>query len=184
MEDAIKTVVKVFVKSAKGGDSMGGKDFDNLVKKQLGNVLTDTDSKAALKEMRKGLDENQDGKVSFEEYMTLIGYLANSMSEAKTKEKAEAPKSYADAVTNSAPAQENNSAAAAALVVEPPKVEVKPVEVALPEPVASAVSAAAAAVGVVVEEAEPKESVDGALAAATAVMSVAAGEVKDEDATS
>ena len=40
MEDAIKTVVKVFVKSAKGGDSMGGKDFDNLVKKQLGNVLT------------------------------------------------------------------------------------------------------------------------------------------------
>ncbi|XP_056438944.1 S100 calcium binding protein U [Gadus chalcogrammus] len=186
MEDAIKTVVKVFVKSAKGGDSMGGKDFDNLVKKQLGNVLTDTDSKGALKEMRKGLDENQDGKVSFEEYMTLIGYLANSMSEAKTKEKAEAPKSEA-AVTNSAPAQENNSAAvpaAVALVVEPPKVEVKPVEVALPEPVASAVSAAAAAVGVVVEEAEPKESVDGALAAATAAMSVAKGVVKDEDATS
>ena len=73
---------------------------------------------------------------------------------------------------------------AVALVVEPPKVEVKPVEVALPEPVASAVSAAAAAVGVVVEEAEPKESVDGALAAATAAMSVAKGEVKDEDATS
>ena len=40
MEAAIQTVVKVFLKSAKGSDSMGGKDFDNLVKKQLGNVMT------------------------------------------------------------------------------------------------------------------------------------------------
>ena len=155
----------------------------------------DTDSKTALKEMRNGLDENQDGKVSFEEYMTLIGYLATSMSDAKTKEKAEAPKSDTAAVANSAPAQENNSAAAPAaveLVVEPPKVEVKTVEVALPEAAAAAasaaegaVSAAAAAVGVVVEEAEPKESVDGALAAAASeAVSVAEGEVKVEEATS
>lgn len=32
----------------------------------------------------KGLDDNQDGKVSFQEYLTLVGYLANSMSEQKT----------------------------------------------------------------------------------------------------
>lgn len=31
--------------------------------------------------MQRGLDENNDGKVSFQEYLTLIGYLANSMSD-------------------------------------------------------------------------------------------------------
>lgn len=35
--------------------------------------------------MQRGLDENSDGKVSFEEYLTLIGYLANSMSQRKTE---------------------------------------------------------------------------------------------------
>lgn len=34
--------------------------------------------------MRKGLDENKDGKVSFQEYMTLIGYVANTLSEQRT----------------------------------------------------------------------------------------------------
>lgn len=33
--------------------------------------------------MMKGLDDNQDGKVSFQEYMTLIGYVASSVSEQK-----------------------------------------------------------------------------------------------------
>ncbi|CAL8298089.1 unnamed protein product [Lota lota] len=171
MEAAIQTVVKVFLKSAKGSDSMGGKDFDNLVKKQLGNVLTDTDSKVALKEMRNGLDENQDGKVSFEEYMTLIGYLATSMSKAKTMAKEDPAQSATAASANSAPAQENNKAAPAA---EPAKVEEK--KVAVPEPVAVVVSAAAAAAGVVlVEEEKPKENVDAAMAEV---------EVKSKEATS
>lgn len=43
----------------------------------------DTDSGSAIKEMQRGLDENNDGKVSFQEYLTLIGYLANSVSERK-----------------------------------------------------------------------------------------------------
>lgn len=43
----------------------------------------DTDSSGAIKEMQRGLDENNDGKVSFQEYLTLIGYLANSLSERK-----------------------------------------------------------------------------------------------------
>lgn len=34
--------------------------------------------------MLKGLDDNSDGKVSFAEYLNLIGYLANSMSQRKT----------------------------------------------------------------------------------------------------
>lgn len=84
MESAIQTVVSVYLKSAKGKASLGGKDFDNLVKKQLGNIMEDTDSSAAMKEMRKGLDENNDGKVSFPEYLSLIGHLAKSYSQMKT----------------------------------------------------------------------------------------------------
>ncbi|KAM9405125.1 protein S100-A16 isoform 1-T2 [Salvelinus alpinus] len=84
MESAIQTVVGVYLKSAKGKDSLGDKDFQGLVNKQLGNIMTGTDSSSAVKEMRKGLDENKDGKVSFQEYMTLIGYVANTLSEQRT----------------------------------------------------------------------------------------------------
>lgn len=37
--------------------------------------------------MQRGLDENNDGKVSFEEYMNLIGYLAKSYSEMEVNKK-------------------------------------------------------------------------------------------------
>lgn len=40
MEGAIKTVVTVFLKSSKGKENLGGKDFQNLVKNQLKNILT------------------------------------------------------------------------------------------------------------------------------------------------
>uniref|UniRef100_A0A668A2I4 S100 calcium binding protein U n=1 Tax=Myripristis murdjan TaxID=586833 RepID=A0A668A2I4_9TELE len=83
MEAAIQTVVKVFLKSAKGKESLGGKDFQRLVESQLSNILTDTDSKKAVNEMREGLDANQDGKVGFEEYMKLVGYLATSLSQQR-----------------------------------------------------------------------------------------------------
>lgn len=36
--------------------------------------------------MQIGLDENRDGKVSFEEYLTLIGYLANSLSDREVSQ--------------------------------------------------------------------------------------------------
>ncbi|KAG9345388.1 hypothetical protein JZ751_009935 [Albula glossodonta] len=88
MESAIQTVVGVFLKSAKGRESLGGKDFQKLVKGQLHNIMADTDSSNAVKEMRQGLDENNDGKVSFQEYMTLVGYLATSLSEQRAGGKA------------------------------------------------------------------------------------------------
>lgn len=47
-------------------------------------LLQDTDSSSAIKEMQRGLDENNDGKVSFQEYLTLIGYVANACSDRKT----------------------------------------------------------------------------------------------------
>ncbi|XDV40170.1 hypothetical protein PO909_009301 [Leuciscus waleckii] len=84
MEGAIKTVVMQYLTSARGKDSLGGKSFQKLVQSQLGNILSDTDSSSAVKDMMKGLDDNHDGKVSFQEYLTLVGYLANSMSEQKS----------------------------------------------------------------------------------------------------
>lgn len=53
-------------------------------------VVQDTNSSSAIKEMQQGLDENSDGKVSFQEYLTLIGYLANSLSQSKTGSNADA----------------------------------------------------------------------------------------------
>ncbi|XP_034554690.1 protein S100-A16 [Notolabrus celidotus] len=84
METAIKTVVTTFLGSAKGGENMTGGAFQKLVKNQLGGLMEDTNSSSAVKEMQRGLDANHDGKVSFQEYLTLIGYVANSLSQQKS----------------------------------------------------------------------------------------------------
>ncbi|KAF7211054.1 S100 calcium binding protein U [Nothobranchius furzeri] len=89
MEAAIQTVVKVFIKSSKGKENLGQKDFQNLVKSQLGNILSGADSKEAVKNMSQGLDSNNDGRVGFEEYMKLVGYLACSLSEQRNLENEE-----------------------------------------------------------------------------------------------
>lgn len=83
MEGAIKTVVMQFLSATRGKESLSGKSFQKLVQSQLGNIMSDTDSSSAVKDMMKGLDDNQDGKCSFQEYMTLIGYVASSLSEQK-----------------------------------------------------------------------------------------------------
>lgn len=56
----------------------------------LSLCVQDADSASAVKEMQRGLDENSDGKVSFQEYLTLIGYLANAMSQRKSGSNADA----------------------------------------------------------------------------------------------
>lgn len=43
----------------------------------------DTDSKEAISNMGQDLDTNQDGKVGFEEYLKLVGYLSVSLSEQR-----------------------------------------------------------------------------------------------------
>ncbi|MED6250438.1 hypothetical protein ATANTOWER_007497 [Ataeniobius toweri] len=80
MESAIKTMVTTFLSSAKGKESLDSKSFQKLVQKQLGSVMEDTNSSSAIKEMQQGLDENNDGKVSFQEYLSMIGFLANSLT--------------------------------------------------------------------------------------------------------
>uniref|UniRef100_A0A8B9RPM8 EF-hand domain-containing protein n=1 Tax=Astyanax mexicanus TaxID=7994 RepID=A0A8B9RPM8_ASTMX len=80
MEGAIKTVVSVFLKFAKGKENLGGKEFQTLVEKQLNNIMTDAENSKAVTKMRQDLDENKDGKISFQEYMILVGELAQQYS--------------------------------------------------------------------------------------------------------
>uniref|UniRef100_A0A3Q3VTB1 EF-hand domain-containing protein n=1 Tax=Mola mola TaxID=94237 RepID=A0A3Q3VTB1_MOLML len=87
MEEAIKTVVTTFLSSARGKENLDSKKFQKLVSKQLGGIMEDTDSTSAIREMQRGLDENNDGKVNFQEYLTLIGYLANSFSDRQISQK-------------------------------------------------------------------------------------------------
>ncbi|XP_077051319.1 S100 calcium binding protein U [Siphateles boraxobius] len=87
MEAAIKNVVGVYLKSSKGKENLGGKEFQSLVKNQLKNILTDSEDNDAVKNMRQQLDNNQDGKVGFQEYMSLIGYLAQALSDQRCLEK-------------------------------------------------------------------------------------------------
>ncbi|KAK2887559.1 hypothetical protein Q8A67_015787 [Cirrhinus molitorella] len=114
MEAAIKTVVSVFLKSSKGKENLGGKEFQTLVKSQLKNILTGSEDNEAVKNMRQQLDNNQDGKVSFQEYMNLIGYLAQAVSEQRCLEKETQPESST---------QETQAEAAANAQAEPPKAE-------------------------------------------------------------
>ena len=116
MESAIKTVVGVFLKSSKGKENLGGKEFQSLVKSQLKNILTGSEDNEAVKNMREQLDNNQDGKVSFQEYMSLVGYLAQAVSEQRCLE-AETPEET--------PVQESQAQAAANVQAQPQQAEPK-----------------------------------------------------------
>ncbi|XP_005809180.1 protein S100-A16-like [Xiphophorus maculatus] len=85
MESAIKTIVTTFLSSARGKESLDSKTFQKMVKNQLSGVMEDTNSSSAIKEMQQGLDSDSDGKVDFKEYLSLIGYIANSMSQSKSE---------------------------------------------------------------------------------------------------
>lgn len=127
MEDAIQTLVKVYLKSSKGKENLGKNDFQKLVKTQFSNILTGTESNDAINEMSKGLDANQDGKLGFEEYMKLIGYLAVSLSEQQTLANEDpAQKAATGQVAQSSPDKGEEKAEANAEAKEKAKPEVKP----------------------------------------------------------
>lgn len=87
--------------------------------------VQDTDSSKAIKDMRQGLDSNQDGKVSFQEYMTLIGYLANGVSQQHGAETdVKAASSTQNEENNTEAAAASNAEPEAAKVTEPVKEEV------------------------------------------------------------
>ncbi|XP_034016381.1 S100 calcium binding protein U [Thalassophryne amazonica] len=123
MEDAIKTVATVFVKSCKGKDGLTESNFQNLVKNQLSNIMTNADSKTAVSNLRQELDADQDKKVSFEEYMKLIGYLANALSEQRTKANETVQKAETEPQCTSSSQPENNQQGKEDAKEEPTKVE-------------------------------------------------------------
>ncbi|KAF6739702.1 Protein S100-A16 [Oryzias melastigma] len=86
MESAIKTMVTTFLSSTKGKESLDSQSFQKMIQNNLSGMMEDTDSKSAIKDMQQGLDDNSDGKVSFQEYLNLIGYLANSLSQKKCEQ--------------------------------------------------------------------------------------------------
>lgn len=125
MEAAIQTLVKVYLKSSRGKENLSKKDFQNLVKSQLGNILSDTDSNEAINNLAKGLDANQDNKLGFEEYMRLVGYCAVSLSEQRSHTKEEQVQNAATGqVAQSSPVKEDKSEANAEAKAEA-KEEVK-----------------------------------------------------------
>ncbi|KAJ0003427.1 hypothetical protein NQD34_008525 [Periophthalmus magnuspinnatus] len=128
MEAAIQTLVNVYLKSSKRKENLGKKDFQNLVKSQLSNILSDTDSKEAVNNMAVGLDENQDGKLGFPEYMKLIGYLAVSLSEQRMLAKEEPNQNATGQVAQSSPDKEEKTEANTEVNAEvkaEPKAEMK-----------------------------------------------------------
>lgn len=172
MEAAVQTMVKVFLSSTKGKESLGKKEFQRLVKTQLSNILSDTDSTEAINKMAQELDADQDGKVGFEEYMRLVGYLAVSLSEQRTPNEEEPAQTAASTqVAQSAPGNDVTPGAAEA------------------KPEASAEAKAEATAEVKVEAgAEPKVEIGGANAEPKGELKLAANgdakvEVKAEEAT-
>ncbi|KAM3613953.1 uncharacterized protein V6R79_007569 [Siganus canaliculatus] len=84
MEAAIKTLVMTYLKFSGGKDNLDKKSFQKLVSKQLGGIMEDANCSSAVEELKHGLDANNDNKVNFQEYLTLIGYLGNALSERQT----------------------------------------------------------------------------------------------------
>ncbi|XP_008330100.1 S100 calcium binding protein U [Cynoglossus semilaevis] len=181
MEAAIQTLVKVFLRSSKGKESLGRKEFQTLVKTQLGNILTGADSNEAVNNMGKGLDADQDGKVGFKEYMKLVGYLAVSLSEQRVlaAQQAEPPQNAtSEQVALSAPAVEAETPEAKAEVkadATPEVTEEAKAEAAAEVKVEANADAKVDAKAEVKEEGEtqPEEVKEEVMAAAAEVAAVA-----------
>ncbi|XP_077319985.1 LOW QUALITY PROTEIN: protein S100-A16 [Lithobates pipiens] len=83
LEPAIEVLVRNFYTYAekKGKhDKMNKKEFRKMVSQELQHVLTNTEDKEASNMLIQSLDMDEDGKISFDEYWTLIGEIARNMS--------------------------------------------------------------------------------------------------------
>ncbi|XP_014451268.1 protein S100-A16 [Alligator mississippiensis] len=88
LECAVEMLVKNFEKYAGGGGCccrkqprrISKKDFRKMLTRELNHMLTDTGNKRAADKLICDLDENKDGRISFEEYWTLIGGIASPIA--------------------------------------------------------------------------------------------------------
>ncbi|KAM6309263.1 S10AG protein, partial [Podargus strigoides] len=57
------------------------KGFRKMLSCELNHMLTDTGNRRAADKLICDLDENKDGRISFEEYWTLIGGIASPIAQ-------------------------------------------------------------------------------------------------------
>ncbi|XP_063802789.1 protein S100-A16-like isoform X2 [Pseudophryne corroboree] len=84
LESAIEVLVHnfyVYAKKKGKHDIMNKNEFHKMVTQELQHVLTNTHVKDAVDELIKKLDADEDRKISFDEYWTLIGKIALHMSQ-------------------------------------------------------------------------------------------------------
>ncbi|KAL8184590.1 UNVERIFIED_CONTAM: hypothetical protein K2H54_021344 [Gekko kuhli] len=84
LEGAIETLVKNYDKYASKGfcrrkRGINKGSFQKMLSQELHHMLTDTENKQAVDQMRQSCDKNQDGLIGFEEYWNLMGRIANSL---------------------------------------------------------------------------------------------------------
>ncbi|XP_030066865.1 protein S100-A16 [Microcaecilia unicolor] len=96
LEKSIEVLVRNFYKYAekKGEkDKMTKKEFRKMVGSELNHILTNTQSKEGVDKLIKSLDADEDGKISFDEYWTLIGEIAKKLSQQISLQIQDAPQS-------------------------------------------------------------------------------------------
>lgn len=78
-ELSISVLVKTFYQYA-GKRKMNRKEFQKMVGTELNHILTSTEDKEEVDGLIKLIDANEDGKISFEEYWSLISLITDTLS--------------------------------------------------------------------------------------------------------
>ncbi|XP_078524476.1 protein S100-A16-like isoform X1 [Lissotriton helveticus] len=78
-EFCIGVLVKTFYQYA-GKKRMNRKEFQKMVSTELNHILSSTEDKEEVNELIRLIDANEDGKISFEEYWSLISLITDTLS--------------------------------------------------------------------------------------------------------
>ncbi|CAN9503737.1 unnamed protein product [Ophioblennius macclurei] len=75
LENAMETLIKVFHRYASkdgGSGTLSRRELRELMENELSNFLKSQKDPAAIDKIMKDLDSNGDGKVDFEEFVSLV----------------------------------------------------------------------------------------------------------------
>ncbi|XP_038624749.1 protein S100-A16 [Tachyglossus aculeatus] len=84
LEKAIEVLVRNFYKYVSKHSLIRNKisksSFRKMLQKELNHMLTDTGNRKAADKLIRNLDANHDGRISFDEYWTLIGGISSPIA--------------------------------------------------------------------------------------------------------
>ncbi|XP_006861526.1 PREDICTED: protein S100-A16 [Chrysochloris asiatica] len=84
LEKAIMVLVENFNKYMTsfglGKNKISKSSFRKMLQKELNHMLTDTGNRKAADKLIQNLDANHDGRISFDEYWTLIGGITSPIA--------------------------------------------------------------------------------------------------------